>query len=470
MDFAALPPEVHSALMYTGPGAGPMLAAAAAWDQLATNLRSTAASYRSEITGLVAESWQGPSSMSMESATAPYVAWISATAAQCEHVASQAKAAASAYETAFAMTVPPPVIAANRTQRATLVATNLLGQHTAAIAATEAHYGQMWAQNAATMYGYAAHSAAASNLTPFVPPPQTTNPAGHPGQAAAVAHATATAAGNHVSSTVSNLLSQLAAPGSSTSAPGLLGTSTASAAAGATSSFATAPGHSLANAASGLGGISSLLGASGGEASSGINPEAISLAAHAVTLGMAGTGLAIEGIGGVAELGVAEEEVGVAEEEVAEISMEEQEVVAAEAAGLEPLGRLGALGGAGASASLGEAASVGALSVPRLWAETAAPIGAINPAGASTILGQSASVGVLSAPPAWAEAAPVGAIQPASTAGVPTTSVGNAPALWTGGTGVPNMPQGSTGVRAAVSTIDRIGLRPAMVPRSPVVG
>jgi hypothetical protein len=127
MDFGTVPPEIHSALMYAGPGAGPMIAAAAAWDQLATTLRFTAASFRSEISGLVDESWQGPSSIAMESATAPYVTWIGATAAQCEHVASQAKAAASAYETAFTTTVPPPLIAANRAQRATLVATNLLG-------------------------------------------------------------------------------------------------------------------------------------------------------------------------------------------------------------------------------------------------------------------------------------------------------------------------------------------------------
>ena len=58
------------------------------------------------------------------------------------------------------MTVPPPVIAANRTQLASLIATNVLGQNTPAIAANEAQYGEMWAQDAAAMYGYAANSAA----------------------------------------------------------------------------------------------------------------------------------------------------------------------------------------------------------------------------------------------------------------------------------------------------------------------
>ena len=82
----------------------------------------------------------------------------------------QARAAAAAFEQAFAMTVPPPVIAANRTQLMALIATNFFGQNTAAIAATEAQYAEMWAQDATAMYGYSSASAAAATLTPFAPP------------------------------------------------------------------------------------------------------------------------------------------------------------------------------------------------------------------------------------------------------------------------------------------------------------
>ena len=180
MDFAMLPPEVNSGRMYAGPGTGPMLTAAAAWDRLAAELQSTAASYRAEISELTGGPWLGPSSASMAAATAPYLEWMSAAAGQAEQTAAQARSAAAAYEAAFAMTVPPAVIAANRSLLAALIATNVLGQNTAAIAATELDYAEMWAQDAAAMFGYAGSSAAASVLTPFTPPPPTTNPAGQP--------------------------------------------------------------------------------------------------------------------------------------------------------------------------------------------------------------------------------------------------------------------------------------------------
>ena len=189
MDFGAFPPEINSGRMYAGPGAGSMLAAAGAWDGLAAELHSTAAAAGSVVSGLTSESWQGVSSASMAAAVAPYLTWMTATATQLEQVANQARAAAAAYEAAFGMTVPPAVVAANRAQLMALIATNILGQNTPAIMATEALYTEMWAQDAAAMYGYAASSAAASALTPFTAPKSTTNPAGVTGQSAAAAQA-----------------------------------------------------------------------------------------------------------------------------------------------------------------------------------------------------------------------------------------------------------------------------------------
>ncbi|WP_407686706.1 PPE family protein [Mycobacterium sp. HUMS_1102779] len=173
MLFGLLPPEINSGRMYSGPGSGPMVAAAESWDALAAQLHATAASYSSVISGL-ATAWQGPSAVSMASAAAPYAAWMSATAAQAEQAAAQARNAAAAYEAAFAATVPPAVVAANRSELAFLVATNIFGQNTAAIAATEAQYSRMWAQDASAMTTYAAQSAAVSTVTPFSAPPATT--------------------------------------------------------------------------------------------------------------------------------------------------------------------------------------------------------------------------------------------------------------------------------------------------------
>ena len=47
--FAAIPPEINSALMYTGAGSGPLLAASTAWSNLAAELSTTATSWESII-------------------------------------------------------------------------------------------------------------------------------------------------------------------------------------------------------------------------------------------------------------------------------------------------------------------------------------------------------------------------------------------------------------------------------------
>jgi PPE-repeat protein len=198
--------------MYAGPGSAPMLAAAEAWESIAAELYSAANSYESVVSGVTAGPWLGPSSAMMATAATSYLTWMSGTATQAEQTATQVKAAAAAYEAAFAATVPPPVVTANRSLLMSLVATNLLGQNTAAIAATESHYGEMWAQDAAAMYGYAGSAAAATQVTPFRPPRQNTSSGGAGGQSGAVAQASQLTAGS-AQNAVSN------ASGSLSSAP-----------------------------------------------------------------------------------------------------------------------------------------------------------------------------------------------------------------------------------------------------------
>ena len=186
--------------MYSGPGSTPLRSASAAWNLLAAEIDSAANQYQATINVLADDDWRGPTSATMAAAVAPYITWMTTTGAQAEQAAAQASAAATAYETAFALTVPPPQIATNRAQLAMLVATNVIGQNTPAIAANEALYGEMWAQDAAAMYGYAGSSATATKVKPFTQPPETSNPAAQATQGTAVTQAQSAATGTGVQS------------------------------------------------------------------------------------------------------------------------------------------------------------------------------------------------------------------------------------------------------------------------------
>ena len=209
LDFGALPPEVNSGRMYAGPGSGPIMAAASAWQAIASQLDSVARGYAAVISGLEGETWSGSASTAMADAAQPYIAWLATTATQAEATAGQARAAGAAYESAYAATVPPVLVAANRAWYAALVAANIFGQNTTQIAASESEYAAMWAQDATVMYTYAASSSAATTLTPFSEPPQTTTAAAQATQAAAVTQAMGSSTASNSPSTLSQLLAAL---------------------------------------------------------------------------------------------------------------------------------------------------------------------------------------------------------------------------------------------------------------------
>lgn len=335
IEFAMFPPEINSGLMYAGPGAGPMTAASAAWNALADDLYMAAAAYGYVVSDLTS-SWLGPSSLSMATAAATFVSWITATAAQAELTAGQATAAVASYEAAFGMTVPPPVIAANRALLLALVATNFFGQNTPAIMATEADYVEMWAQDATAMYGYAGASSAASALTPFTTPLESTNPSGVAGMAAAVTQAAGTSAGTGAQTVAP--LSSAAVPGAlpgfastvastSTSPLSSLTTLTSSSAATSGTSLVSGAASSASMATSGV----SMLGSAG----SLMNTFGPATATFAQTFQMSGsvmnTGLG-SGAGALSSPGI---------------------------------------GGTTVSATAGRAASLGAMSVPQGWTSAA---------------------------------------------------------------------------------------------------
>jgi PPE-repeat protein len=175
MDFAALPPETNSGLMYSGPGSRSMMEAATAWGGLATRLYDAAAQC---------------GSANPQPALTAHVEWLNSVAAQAEQTAAQASSAAIAFELALAATVPPSAIQANRMLWAWLAETNCLGQSSPAIADAESDYDQMWAQDVDTMHTYARASADAAAVTPFTSPP--------PGAAASGATSWATKAAPEV--------------------------------------------------------------------------------------------------------------------------------------------------------------------------------------------------------------------------------------------------------------------------------
>jgi PPE-repeat protein len=192
MSFSLIPPEINSALMFSGAGSGPLLSAAAAWNELATDLETTATSYQTAITNLTTGPWLGPSSAQMAAAAAPYIAWMQSTAATAAQTGAQAQVAAGAYQTAYASMVPLPAIAANRALLAELVSNNFLGQNTGAIATTEANYLDMWIQDALTMDTYQVNSQAAAALPQQSPAPQVASGAMAPAAAAAASPTDAT--------------------------------------------------------------------------------------------------------------------------------------------------------------------------------------------------------------------------------------------------------------------------------------
>jgi PPE-repeat protein len=417
MDFATLPPEVNSGLMYTGPGSGPMIAAAASWDNLATEVSSAAGDYGSVISGLTSGPWRGPASASMVAAAAPYVSWMNATAAQAEQAADQAKAAASAYEAAFSATVAPAVVAANRTLLASLVATNILGQNTPAIATTEAHYAEMWAQDAAAMYGYAGSSSAASALTPFLEPPATTT----------VGQATATGTSSSLSQLVTSVpaaLQGLASPATS-SGSGL-------------NSIMNWLGLDGANFSTPGGILNFLAGTDGSPLGAFLNDNGLNTlfsSGFYMPGNFLGTMTDFIGLGGS---GAASEAAGAAG-------------AASEAAG-------DAAAGAAAAGGVGSA-----------LAPPAVGVGELGGAGAvSAAVGQGAAIGALAVPPSWTvvppTVSPLSGLSGAALGGMPPATP---PAI---AAGIPGMPAANAAGNRFGAATPRYGLRPTVMAHPPSAG
>jgi PPE-repeat protein len=414
VDFGALPPEINSARMYSGPGSSSLQAAASAWNGLAAELQSAANGYDTVITQLASDEWMGPASASMASAAQPYVSWMSSTAAQAEQAATQATAAAAAYEQALQATVPPPLVAANRAETTAYTQANVFGQYTPIIAQLEAQYGEMWAQDAAAMYGYAGQSAAAANVTPFAAPAATTNPAGQAAQSAAVTQAAGAATSTSSQSLLSQLQSQLTSSLQSLTTPAATTTTYP----GLTELWYLFSGQTVLPT-----NLGSVLNAYSPYSAVYYNTEGLPY----FSVGMANFGVQIAKSTGM---------LGGAAPAAASLGGDALKGAAAAGKGLGGLG--GGLGGgiahtSGAvSADLGNASSIGRLAVPASWAGAAPPV--------------------------------------TPQAAVPVSSVSAVPEQGAGGNLLGGMPLAGAGTGRLGAAGPRYGFKPTVMSRPPFAG
>jgi PPE-repeat protein len=98
--------HLNALVSVAGPGSGPLMAAAAAWNALAGELSASAHSFDTVIAALTKDSWSGPQTAANLAAAAPLVSWLNSAAQQAEQAAAQARAAATAFEQAHNAVAP----------------------------------------------------------------------------------------------------------------------------------------------------------------------------------------------------------------------------------------------------------------------------------------------------------------------------------------------------------------------------
>lgn len=389
----------------------------------------------SVVTELIGGSWTGPSSMAMTAAVLPYAGWVRTTAARCEDAAAKATAAANAYETAYAMTVPPALIVANRARLAALVASNLVGQNTPAIMVAEAEYSGMWAQDAAAMYSYAANSAGTSGLSTFASPPLPADPS-----VSTTQHGSAAGLSTKMLNSAATTLRGLASPGNG---------------------VATAAGTGAPLAASGISSSLTMLSHLAKSSKSVTTSTTVGMKTASQLAATAMTGLVDVGTGSAPEIGTSA--LGFGSDGFGLSTDISGFALDLAGSGLELIGGDSLLGAEEAVPT--EFGALGSLDgLNPLVDPWSAGLGGDPSAG----LGQASQLGTLSVPPGWANAL-------SGNEGDPGTHVASPAGHHGSATGAAHrhtakLPMGGMVGRQSGGAAHRVGVHTSLIPRSPIGG
>lgn len=167
--WGAYPPEMNAA-RYNGPGPAPWMAASSAWVSMAANAAAALGTFFAQKSDLANQVF-GVSSAAQLAAAGGFGGWLGSMHGLADVQAVSLAGAAEAYGMGKSTMVPEEAVLANRSAYAAAVGSSILGPADPKAVALAVQYGQMHAENAATMMGYDTASTMATAYKFYPPPP-----------------------------------------------------------------------------------------------------------------------------------------------------------------------------------------------------------------------------------------------------------------------------------------------------------